>query len=117
MLCAAFNISVTYHAWRGKAGGYADEPGFCKAATTAEIAASGYVLTPGRYVGAAAIEADAEPLDAKMRSRCGACSACGAASRAWGCAWTSAWHFWRRSGRSLRRAKRREGEPEPRDTL
>ena len=42
---------------------YADEPGFCKAATTEEIAAQGYVLTPGRYVGTAAAEEDDEPFE------------------------------------------------------
>jgi predicted GIY-YIG superfamily endonuclease len=33
-------------------------PGFCKSASTEEIKEHGYVLTPGRYVGAAAIEDD-----------------------------------------------------------
>ncbi len=33
-------------------------PGFCKAATREEIESHGYVLTPGRYVGAAAAEED-----------------------------------------------------------
>ena len=31
-----------------------------------EIAAHGHVLTPGRYVGAAAVEDDDEPFDEKM---------------------------------------------------
>ena len=44
-------ISGVYHAWRETGGGYADEPGFCRAATTEDIAAQSYVLTPGRYVG------------------------------------------------------------------
>src|SRR4030095_11778766 len=41
-------IVSTYHAWRGiaGAGGYADIAGFCKSATTADIAAHGYILTP-----------------------------------------------------------------------
>lgn len=62
-------IAGTYHAWRGDGGdaAYADVPGFCKSATTAEIAANGYVLTPGRYVGVAAQEEDAEPFEEKMR--------------------------------------------------
>lgn len=45
---------------------YADIPGFCKSATTAEIAAHGHVLTPGRYVGAEEAEDDGEPFEEKM---------------------------------------------------
>ena len=46
---------------------YADIPGFCYSATLADIAAHGYVLTPGRYVGAAEAEDDGEPFEAKMQ--------------------------------------------------
>jgi type I restriction enzyme M protein len=62
-------IAGTYHAWRGDpgAGDYADEPGFCKAATLDDIRKHNHVLTPGRYVGAAPIEDDGEPFDAKMK--------------------------------------------------
>jgi type I restriction enzyme M protein len=42
-------------------------PGFCKSATTDEIAAHGYVLTPGRYVGAADVEDDGELFEEKMK--------------------------------------------------
>lgn len=78
-------ITSTYHtwrdddlAWRGameKEGatlpaepgsGYTDIPGFCKSATTAEIAAHGHVLTPGRYVGAEEVEDDGDPFEEKM---------------------------------------------------
>ncbi|HQV71232.1 MAG TPA: class I SAM-dependent DNA methyltransferase [Thermoflexales bacterium] len=67
-------IAGTYHAWRGDDGGggrsearaYLDVAGFCKSATTAEIAAHGYVLTPGRYVGAEEVEDDGEPFEEKM---------------------------------------------------
>ena len=65
-------IASTYHAWRGQSGkgrsdaAYADVPGFCKSATTAEIAAHGHVLTPGRYVGAEEVEDDGEPFEEKM---------------------------------------------------
>ena len=72
-------ITSTYHAWRGDpiltspasgrgAGGegYTDIPGFCKSATTADIATHGHVLTPGRYVGAEEIEDDGEPFEEKM---------------------------------------------------
>src|SRR5205085_8945165 len=59
-------IADAYHAWREMAGHYADEPGFCKSATTGQIAAKGYVLTPGRYVDPATAEGDDEPFDEKM---------------------------------------------------
>lgn len=60
-------IADTYHAWRGQQGEYADEAGFCKSATLGEIKKHGHVLTPGRYVGAAAQEDDGEPFEAKMQ--------------------------------------------------
>ena len=68
-------ITSTYHAWRGDqrvagpktpAAKYADIAGFCKSATTAEIAAHGHVLTPGRYVGAEEVEDDGDPFEEKM---------------------------------------------------
>ena len=61
-------IGKTYHAWRGEkdAGKYDDIPGFCKSAIIDDIAAHGHVLTPGRYVGAEAIEDDGEPFGEKM---------------------------------------------------
>ena len=59
-------ISGVYHAWRGKDGGYADVPGFCKAATLDEVRKHGHVLTPGRYVGTEEIEDDGEPFPEKM---------------------------------------------------
>ena len=57
-------IAGTYHAWRGKegAGDYADMPGFCASADLATIKRHGYVLTPGRYVGAATAEEDGTPF-------------------------------------------------------
>ena len=59
-------VADRYHAWREMGRRYADEPGFARAATTEEIAAQDYVLTPGRYVGTAAAEEDDEPFDARM---------------------------------------------------
>ncbi len=58
-------IAGAYHAWRGEAD-YADEAGFCKSASLEEIATHGYVLTPGRYVGAGEIEDDGEPFEEKF---------------------------------------------------
>lgn len=62
-------IAATYHAWRGEknAGEYADVPGYCKAASLEEVRKHGHVLTPGRYVGAAAQEVDAELFEEKMQ--------------------------------------------------
>jgi type I restriction enzyme M protein len=60
-------VADTYHAWRDTGGRYSDEPGFSKSATTGEIAAQGYVLTPGRYVGTAAADEDEEPFDDQMK--------------------------------------------------
>ncbi len=43
-------ISQTYHNWR-VAKDYEDIKGFCKSASLEEVAALGYTLTPGRFVG------------------------------------------------------------------
>lgn len=59
------HIAATFHAWQ-RGIGYADQAGFCKSATLADIRKADDVLTPGRYVGAAAQEADAEPFEDKM---------------------------------------------------
>lgn len=58
-------VADTFHAWK-KGSGYEDTPGFCKAAKLEEIRKHEYVLTPGRYVGAAAQEEDSEPFEEKM---------------------------------------------------
>jgi type I restriction enzyme M protein len=71
-------IADTYRQWRGKPVGrvasvserietrYTDEPGFSYSATLAEIKAADYALTPGRYVGAAEVDADAEAIENKI---------------------------------------------------
>ncbi|MDQ1060761.1 type I restriction enzyme M protein [Arthrobacter globiformis] len=65
-------IANTYHAWRGTASAaeaglmYDDEAGFCYSASLAEIKAADYALTPGRYVGAADVEDDGEPIEEKI---------------------------------------------------
>ncbi|GIU83150.1 MAG: hypothetical protein KatS3mg006_2214 [Pyrinomonadaceae bacterium] len=60
-------IARTYHAWRGEkeAGAYQNVPGFCKSTTLDEVRKHGYVLTPGRYVGAE-VQQDDEPFEEKM---------------------------------------------------
>ena len=83
-------IAQTVAAWRGEpltegrlvgddcrdAGGratqdakaeYADIPGFCRSVKLTEIAEHGYVLTPGRYVGAEEVEDDDEAFAEKMQ--------------------------------------------------
>lgn len=62
-------IARTYHAWRGEkgAGKYADIAGFCKSADLDAITGHGYVLTPGRYVGAEETTDDDDmPFDERM---------------------------------------------------
>jgi type I restriction enzyme M protein len=62
-------IADTAHRWRrdGEAeGAYEDVPGFCRAVKLEEIQEHGYVLTPGRYVGAEAVEDDDEAFAEKM---------------------------------------------------
>ena len=74
-------IAATVAAWRGEllplplgeGGGegapatYQDIPGFCRSVPLAEIAQHGHVLTPGRYVGAEAVEDNDEAFDYKMQ--------------------------------------------------
>lgn len=63
-------IAGTVAAWRGQkdAGEYQDTPGYCRSVTLAEIAEHGHVLTPGRYVGAEAVEDDDEAFADKMQA-------------------------------------------------
>jgi type I restriction enzyme M protein len=61
-------ISSTYHSWRGDKGkdSYVDVAGFCKSTSSSEMEKLGYVLTPGRYVGAQVLEDDGDSFDEKM---------------------------------------------------
>lgn len=63
-------IADTFHAWRGTPSAqgktYEDEAGFCYSATLEEIKDADYALTPGRYVGAAEVEDDSEPIEEKI---------------------------------------------------
>jgi len=70
-------IVYAFRQWRGErapdwwdeaqhgAWAYRDIPGFCKAETVAGIGKYGFVLTPGRYVGAEEQEDDGEPFAEK----------------------------------------------------
>lgn len=62
-------VAGTYYTWRGdkEAGKYEDVPGFCRSASTDEIAAHGFLLTPGRYVGTEDLADDDEPFTDKMQ--------------------------------------------------
>ena len=70
-------IVYAYRQWRGEPvpdwwneaqhgeWAYHNIPGFCKAETITHIEKQGFVLTPGRYVGAEQIEDDGEPFAEK----------------------------------------------------
>jgi type I restriction enzyme M protein len=53
-------IVDTYHAFRNVASSsiYEDEDGFCKVASSDEVAAQNFVLTPNRYVGTPEVDED-----------------------------------------------------------
>lgn len=63
-------VADLYHAWKTgeevNGVAYEDQAGFCKSATLAEIKKHDFVLTPGRYVGAADEEDDGIPFAEKM---------------------------------------------------
>ncbi|MCS6116233.1 class I SAM-dependent DNA methyltransferase [Shewanella baltica] len=63
-------VADLYHAWKtgDEVNGvaYEDQAGFCKSATLAEIKKHDFVLTPGRYVGAAEELDDGVPFGEKM---------------------------------------------------
>lgn len=63
-------IAQIYHRWRetefSDGGEYRDEPGFCCSASLEDVRKHGFMLTPGRYVGAGAQAADGEPFKEKM---------------------------------------------------
>ncbi|VVO50234.1 hypothetical protein PS838_00252 [Pseudomonas fluorescens] len=68
-------IAQTVANWRGvpldvggEIGEYSDVAGFCRSVPLAEIAEHGHVLTPGRYVGAEAVEDDDEAFADKMQN-------------------------------------------------
>nr|WP_282557227.1 MULTISPECIES: class I SAM-dependent DNA methyltransferase [Providencia] len=74
-------IADTFHAWRSSESElkrrvtakeisveqYQDQAGFCKVASLEDIKANDFVLTPGRYVGAAEVEDDGVAFETKMQ--------------------------------------------------
>jgi len=60
------NTSIPPFDKGGLGGIYEDIPGFCKSAKLEELQKHDFVLTPGRYVGAALEEDDGEPFAEKM---------------------------------------------------
>ena len=60
-------ISGIYHGWSKIDGEYEDKPGYWKSTDLEEIKSHGYVLTPGRYVGAEEVEDDGIPFEDKMK--------------------------------------------------
>jgi type I restriction enzyme M protein len=65
-------IADTFHSWRGTRSAskkqqiYKDVAGFCKSVTLADIKASDYALSPGRYVDAVDAKDDGEPITEKI---------------------------------------------------
>ena len=70
-------IVYAFRQWRGESApdwwdeaqhdtwAYRDIPGFCRAETIAGIGKHGFVLTPGRYISAEAVEDNGEPFAEK----------------------------------------------------
>ncbi len=58
-------VTDILHNWQAGEN-YEDEAGFCKSADLEALEKHDFVLTPGRYVGAAAEEDDGEPFAEKM---------------------------------------------------
>lgn len=62
-------VVSTYHRWRGtETGEHANVPGFSKSASSAEIEAAGFALSPGRFVGAPESEEDEIAFEERMAS-------------------------------------------------
>lgn len=57
-------VTEIFHNWQ--TSGIDNIPAFCYSATLAEMQKHDYVLTPGRYVGAAEVEDDGEGFANKM---------------------------------------------------
>ena len=62
-------IAYTVQSWKS-GDGYEDVQGFCKSGTLQEVEKNGFVLTPGRYVGASKDEADGDIFSEKFKRLC-----------------------------------------------
>jgi type I restriction enzyme M protein len=60
-------IQDTVQSWK-TGERYEDVAGFCKSASSEEIEKNGFVLTPGRYVGAIEVDADGVPFSERVDS-------------------------------------------------
>jgi type I restriction enzyme M protein len=56
-------IADKYRSWRSGSQDYSDVPGFCRSAPVDEIRGQGFILSPGRYVGAVDLPYDIDDLD------------------------------------------------------
>mgnify|MGYP000863797462 CR=1 FL=1 len=61
-------IAETYNSWRGDPDlePYEDQAGFCASVTIQQVAETGHILSPGRYVRTKSIEDDGEPVEDKI---------------------------------------------------
>jgi len=59
-------IVGVYHDWRNSESNYEDRSGWWTSASLDDIKGHGYVLIPGRYVGAEEVEDDGVPFEEKM---------------------------------------------------
>ncbi|SMG67361.1 type I restriction-modification system DNA methylase-like protein [methanotrophic bacterial endosymbiont of Bathymodiolus sp.] len=59
-------ITDTFHSWQN-GDSYENEKGYCYSASIDDLKKHDFVLTPGRYVGAADTEEDSEPFPEKMQ--------------------------------------------------
>jgi type I restriction enzyme M protein len=62
------DIATIYHKWRSKTESFkhTEKVGLCRAVTKDEVASHGYVLTPGRYVGATKIASQGDRLRSEL---------------------------------------------------
>jgi type I restriction enzyme M protein len=60
-------IQETVQSWK-TGEGYQDVAGFCKSVSLDEIEKNGFVLTPGRYVGALEVDDDGIDFDERLSS-------------------------------------------------